>query len=66
MPSFVGYEQKNNLLSIHIPVSDDLIRNACDVDAVAKMASELAGKSASDAILATRKKFESAVPSPLC
>jgi hypothetical protein len=58
MPTICGYTLGDDALTIVIPVSDGLIRDACDREAVAKMASELASKTAHDAVIARRIEHE--------
>lgn len=58
MPTICGYRFEGDALTIVMPISDALIRDACDREAVADMAAKLAGKSAHDAVIARRIEFE--------
>lgn len=56
--SICGYRFDGDTLLVVMPISDALIRDACDSDAVADLAATLAGKSAHDAVVARRIQLE--------
>jgi len=58
MPTFTFFKQEGPVLTIHLPVSEELIRDALDGGAVAEMAADLAAQSARDAVVQQRQKFE--------
>ena len=57
MTTFTFYEQAGPMLTIYLPISEELIRDALDGGAVADLAAELAAQSARDAVLKQRKAF---------
>ena len=58
MPTIVGYQFEGDVLEIYMPISRSLVRDACDAEAVAKMAGELASKSAYDAVIKRRAEYD--------
>lgn len=52
--SICGHQQGIDTLTIIIPISDALVRNACDIAPVAQLAGDLAAKTARAAVFAGR------------
>lgn len=51
MTVFTGYRMTESGLEVVVPLSEELIRDASDREAVARMAGELAAKTAREAVL---------------